>query len=122
MTDDRGPVVEHNCEFTSPDNPVCSICGIDPVVAAELTALRGELEHLQGMIDVGTESHEHFLATHDKLRAGVKEKLEWVCKFYCDKYDGTNYQKLDWASVSYEMVSMVRRAIALLRDGEKDNL
>ena len=41
-------------------------------------------------------------------------KCEWVCKFYCDKYDGKNYHDTEWPTIAYEMVSEVRQVLASL--------
>lgn len=76
MTDDRGPVYGGwECgKFGAGEHgeKECGVTGCQAVVTLlAYTALRGEVERLEGVLDGLTELHATLQATHDKLRAGV---------------------------------------------------
>lgn len=55
------------------------------------------------------------------LVAEVRElqtRLELICKFYCDWYDGKHGSSANAADVAYEMVSMIRQTLAAARHKE----
>jgi len=110
MTDDHGPVCGICCniwELCKCEEPY----SIDEIKVIHARFMDSVVKRLKESISLRSK--------HEALRSKrqlMKKKLEWVCKFYCDKYDGNKHQEMDWPSVAYEMVSEVRGAIALLHD------